>query len=101
MQASPNQRFNHFINSGLITRKAGMTHYLKAMRKRYGEAYDYTPPSLVINKENQAEICNSLKESTKKRVRDPRKALQVGVLLYKIAPSLKIPVTSFLALQVP
>jgi tubulin polyglutamylase TTLL2 len=66
--SGPKQRFNHFINSGLITRKAGMTHYLKYMRKRYGDMYDYTPPSIVINKENQAEICSKLQEQTTKRM---------------------------------
>lgn len=67
--AAHTQRFNHFINSGLITRKAGMTHYLKNMRKRFGDVYDYTPPSLIINKENQEAICSQLKETTTKRVR--------------------------------
>lgn len=47
-----------------------MTHYLKQMRKRFGDIYDYTPPSFIIDKQNQAEIVSKLKDTTTKRVRE-------------------------------
>lgn len=66
--APATQRFNHFINSGLITRKAGMSYYLKKMRQEFGSIYDYFPTSIILDKQRVQSITESLSEETKKRV---------------------------------
>jgi tubulin polyglutamylase TTLL2 len=48
--AKSHQRINHFINSGRITKKAGMIYYMKQYRRAYGpQVYNFMPPSLIIS----------------------------------------------------
>lgn len=66
--AQSRQRVNHFINSGRITKKAGMIYYMKQYRKLYGpDVYNFMPPSLIISPRTDKKLFQ-LDEDISKRI---------------------------------